>query len=71
MKLCDFFCNGLERSQQNKKEKEKNFTYSYPSTHTVYQYKILFFSHYFGGIYGHTGKYDHTEKHNFHEILLF
>ena len=30
-------------------------THAYLSTHTVYQYKIQFL-HYFGGIYGHTGK---------------
>ena len=29
---------------------------AYLSTHTVYQYKILFFLHYFGG-YGRTGKW--------------
>ena len=66
MKLCDFFCNGLERSQQNKKEKEKNFTYSYPSTHTVYQYKIQFLFCFWEGM----AKLD-TGKHNFHILMLF
>ena len=42
--------------------------HAYLSTHTVYGYKILFFSHYFGGIWPYW-KAD-TGKHNFHEILL-
>ena len=42
---------------------------TYLSTHTVYQYKIKKFSHYFGGIWPYW-KMD-TGKHNLYEIFCF